>query len=415
MSNADDSAAAVSRRHLLQTVAALALGRFGSVSASGERLQLASNAAPLNFDLIDNRIFVSALVEGQGPWHLVFDTGGSNILDLEVAQALKLPLSDGFEMPGAGAGRLPAWRTRVASVRLGPVTMHDTPFVVLPLAAIRRAIGLPALHGLVGHELLTRFRIGIDFIARTLTLAEPESPPLAGERRAGALVLPIEFAGSLPRIPARLDGREADLVIDSGDRSSLTLFQPYVEQHRLRQAYAARRRSVTGWGVGGPLLADLVRVRELVLAGLVLPGVTTRLPVGPAGVFSSRMAAGSIGGGVLRRLDVVFDHPRLRLTLAPNADLRRDDPADRSGLWLVQHDAGHAVRHVAEPGPGAEAGVVAGDIVLAVDGVPARELPLLALRERWMQPGSAGTRTLLSIRRADGRQVQIGLVLADPF
>jgi hypothetical protein len=412
--------AAPDRRAALQTLAALAASAAaGPLNAAGARFELAGGRpqAALPFELIDNRLFVQVVVDGRGPLHFVFDTGGGNILDLELAQALGLPLEGAFAMPGAGAGTLPAWRTQVASAQVGPLRMREMPFVVLPMATLRRAIGFARVDGLIGHEVLRRFGVRLDFVNRVATLSEPDHTPAPP---ADASALPIEFTGNLPHVAGWIDGRPARIVIDSGDRSSLTLFGPFVDEHRLRQTYPRKFAALTGWGVGGPLHADVTQVKELLLGPVAVRGVTTRMPTGRGGVFASSDVQASIGTGVLKRLDVGFDYSRRRVLLAPNAHHSRPDPVDHSGFWLAQGEGDFfVVEHASADTPAHRAGLRPGDRVLAVDGQAAVPGTLPTLRQHWSERGP-GHRLRLSLATGIGTAGRkpardVVLILGDRF
>ena len=385
--------ALLTRRQALSTLSAWAAATSAPSAVAALSLPPGQRRVTLPFELIDNRLFVQAKVNGRGPLHFIFDTGGGNILDTEVARSLGLPLQDSFTMPGAGDGTLPAWRTRVDEAQVGALQMQQLPFVVLPLQALRRAIGFARLDGLIGHEVLRRFVVQLDFVKNQITLSEPDQQ---ANTPAGTTALPIEFSGNLPLITGHVDGVPARMVIDSGDRSSLTLFTPFVDDHQLRQAHPRRFAALTGFGVGGPLHAEVTRVQELLLGPLPVRGVTTRMPTGRGGVFASRAAHASVGTGVLKRLDVTFDYSQRRVLLAPNAHHRQPDPVDHSGLWLSQGEGVFVVEHVSANSAASAAGLRTGDQVLAVDGQAASQILLPELRQRWAAagPGLAITLTI---------------------
>lgn len=364
-------------------------------------LEGGARSAELPFERVDNRILLAAEAGAQRGLRMVFDTGGANILDLELARRLALPLHGRFEMPGAGEGRLEAWHTQLEELRIGALRLRGMPFVVLPLSAIRRAIGFERLDGLVGHELLQRFVVQVHPAASTLQLLEGAPPP-----PDGATELPIGFTGRLPALQARLGGRPLRLAVDSGDRSSLTLFGPFVDEHGLRDALRPSVRSITGHGVGGPLLADVARVCDLELGPLRLPPLLARLPLDRSGVFASRLADGSLGNAVLLRHDHGYDYARRRIWLRPLPGATRPDGVDRSGLWLVQREApeqGFEVRDVVAGSAAARAGLRVGDRVVEVDGQPAAAVSLPALRERLRDADGAPSLALRLAGEAEPR------------
>ena len=389
-------------------------GPRSSSSAEAGRgiwIERAQTQARIPFELIDNRIFVEARINGAGPFHMVFDTGGSNIVTPEVAQALGLDLRDQFGMPGAGEREEPAWRTHVGEAALGDIRMTNLDFTVLSLEQINRAIGFERADGLVGHELLRRFVVRVDYDRQELLFAEPGHTPahwFAGSE------LPFTYAGNLPAIQARLNGVELNAIIDTGDRSSLTLFGPYVADHGLREAQRPRLRAVTGWGVGGPLPADVTQSASFEIAGHTLRNVTTRMPLTQSGVFASRIADASIGNGVMKRFAVTFDYARQRLYLQPNAEFATPDPFDRSGMWVRTPEGaarGVEISDVAPATPAAEAGLLAGDRIIAVDGVRDDVTPI-QLRDR-LAAAPNGARFRLRVTNTQGER-ETTLVLRAP-
>jgi hypothetical protein len=360
---------------------------------------------PLPFTLIDNRIFVPVTINGLGPYQFVFDTGGSNIVDPEVARTLGLSLKEDGEAWGAGAGRQQAWTTQVDIARVGGVEMKATAFRAVSLEAIRRAIGFRRLDGIVGQELFERFVIDIDYERSQLSFHDPKS--FAAAKELGP-PLRLSFLGGIPMLDAEVDGLRGPFVLDTGDRSSLTLFVPFVERHGLRQRYSNQVHAVTGWGVGGPIPADVTRVGKLTLAGYTLPGIVTRMPVLKSGAFAMSDAAGSIGTGVFKRFRTVFDYSRKQMFLKPNGAFGDADPHDRSGLWLSLADGGFKVMSVVAGSPAQDAGIKVDDVVTAVDGAPASSIFLVDLRHR-LKTDKPGTVVRLGLK--DGRVA--ALVLRD--
>lgn len=364
----------------------------------------AAGSVEVPFQLIDNRIFVEVTINGRGPYQFGFDTGGENILDVQTARDLGLGLRGEGSQIGAGAAAQRSWRTDVALADVGGVRIHDHEYLVLDLQAIRDAIGFRRLDGLVGRELFQRFVVDIDFEASALTFIEPAG---WNPGKAGGRAVPLSFVGGgIPAIYATIDGVRGVLAIDTGDRSSLTLFAPFVERHGLRTKYPRKISAFTGWGVGGPIPADVVRGNRLSFGGFDIAQVVTRMPTLKSGVFASTISSGSIGNGVLKRFRATFDYRGKRLYLAPNASFAAADPHDRSGLWLSKRALGFEVMSVVAGGPAADAGIEVGDIVTAIDGRGVADLFLVDVRERLKQDPAG---TVVTIRLARGRDVRLTL------
>ncbi len=140
------------------------------------------------------------------------------------------------------------------------------------------------------------------------------------------------------------------------------------------------------------------------------------MPTGRGGVFASQLAQGSVGTGVLKRLDVTFNYGRRRLLVAPLPAMSRTDPVDHSGLWLSLEDRAWRVDHVSAGSAASMAGLRAGQRVLAVDGRPVAHLKLPGIRQRWAEHGP-GLQTALTVAEPDDRSAprELQLVLCDRF
>lgn len=392
--------------------ALIALGLLPGLAPAAPRITLPPGAPSVDipFRLVDHRPFVEVTIEGRGPYRFVFDTGGSNVLDLAVAESLGLALREPFDLPGAGDGTAPAWRTTVGRLDVGGIAIDDHEFLVFSLEPIRRAIDFERLDGLIGRELLERFVVGLDFEAGRLRVAPDQA---AFDVPASARRVVIDFPlGGVPAVEGALGGRPARFAIDTGDRSALTLFVPFVEEHRLRTRLGPATHLVTGWGVGGPIPADVVRAPRVGFGGFVARDIETRLPRVRSGAFASGAVSGSVGTRFLQRFGVIFDYRARELVLWPNRRFAAPDRTDRSGSFLVRDEAGIRVASVATGSPAERSGLREGDRLVEADGVAADGLSLIELRERWAQPGAGQTRLVVERAGAGRRAIVLRLAPA---
>ena len=113
------------------------------------------------------------------------------------------------------------------------------------------------------------------------------------------------------------------------------------------------------------------------------------------GALASSEYEGLIGGEVLRRFKVVFDYARGRLILEPNAHYAEPVEYDMSGIRLRGIGLGSRgddfrtfrVYQVLEDSPAAEAGLHEGDVLFAIDGVPAARFTLDEISQMLKVPG----------------------------
>jgi len=353
-------------------------------------------AVDVPVEIANGHLFVQAKIDGKGPFRLLLDIGGVNVMVPELAQTLGL--ASGGRLPGIGAGEAKGdvELAKVGSIEIGGITLTDQVFAVIPLRPYARRVEGMALDGLVGYEIFSRFPAKIDYENGRITFYEPSAFRYAGTETP----VPFRFDGHVPQIDATLDGIPGVFDLDTGARTSLTLAGPFWKAHKLDTKYGAKLEVIAGAGLGGAARALLGRAGSLKLGGAEIKEPVTMLSTATAGMFAEEGYAGNIGFGVLRRFNLVLDYPHDQLFLEPNAALETPDVYDRAGLWIERADKGFELVEVVAGGPGAQAGLKKGDVIVAVDGLPAADVKLPDLRDRLR--AAPGTR--LRLKLADGRE-----------
>lgn len=363
------------------------------------------DATTVPFQLVNNHIYVEVKLNGQGPFRLLCDTGGANVVSPTLAARLGLRSEGGLQGRGVGEKSEDFSLTKVETVTLGDVTLRDQLFVVFPLEPLGNVEGIP-VHGLVGYEVFKRFAVEVDYEAGRLTLTSPPSFRYAGK----GVAVPFRFNGHVPQVDGKIDGIPGKFDIDTGSRASVDLLGPFAEQHGLARRYRAGSPRVTGWGVGGPARGQVVRARRLELGAVVIREPVAMISTQKAGAFVDPYVAGNVGGGVLRRFKVTFDYAGRVMYLEPNAHARERDVFDRGGLWANLGGQGYEVVDVPEGGPAARAGLRAGDRIVGVNGAPASAMPLAEFRA--LLRSRPGTRVKLTVE-SGGQRRDVVLVLRE--
>lgn len=118
-------------------------------------------------------LLVAVRINGQGPYEFILDTGATvTCVDERLASSLSLPDVRGVIGTAAGVGGQGGVRlVSVDSLSIGGVRAHELQACVVDLEHLG-GLGLE-LDGLIGLNVLSRFRVTIDFQRNIVTLAEP--------------------------------------------------------------------------------------------------------------------------------------------------------------------------------------------------------------------------------------------------
>jgi hypothetical protein len=113
-------------------------------------------------------LVVPVFFSGQGPYDFALDTGAArSVVDSRVASRLRLPTTGTEQAVTGVSGTSEAVRVRVTSWRVDTVSLPDATILSLRLPAG----GSPELSGLLGSDMLSRFRtVTIDYQTGTVML-----------------------------------------------------------------------------------------------------------------------------------------------------------------------------------------------------------------------------------------------------
>jgi len=346
----------------------------------------------VDFEVFSGHAFVRVMLDGRGPFRMLFDAGGTNVVAAETAALL------------VGSGN-PVPRTlSVAATNLNGVELGGQRYVVADIDAfLRRVEGLDDVAGIVGLEWFVRMPIKVDYARSRLTLYDPAQFRSAG---AGTRV-PVAVRGRLPQLRGSIDGTDGNFEIDMGSRGSLTLAPAFAAKHDLATRLSAKSEAITGAGMAGPMRSLLARGKMLKLGAVEVPHPVIAIPREAKGAFAQSDVAGNVGFGVLRQFAITYDLPNDALYFERYLNFGTPDITDRGGIWLERGAGGFAVVDVVAAGPAAQAGLKAGDVIVEVNGRAWSDVSLPALREALRGPSGSRVR----LKTGDGTEAT--LVLRD--
>ena len=313
--------------------------------------------------LVANTLIVSASLNRQPDSELLFDTGAENSITPETARKLGLDVEWGFRAVGFGSKTLNVGRTKIASVQIGGVTLFNQTFYVVPLPyALTRGLEVHVI-GVLGYQVLRNLPITINYQNEFLTLHNAQSFHYSGN----GVAVPFCLSDREPVVQGSIDGISGTFRIDTGSAAPLSLFAPYVAGQNLVQRFSAHLQGAAGEGLGGTETAFFARVHTLSLGGVEIHQLSTELLQDTKGIGAQTDEAGDVGTEVLKRFNVTFDYPHRVIYFEKNAHYNEPDVFDRSGLALRIRRRGLMVMSVLSGSPAEQAGISAGDLIIAVD------------------------------------------------
>lgn len=344
-------------------------------------------SVPIRCELNQVRLPIS--VAGSPPFNVLLDTGmpsrGLVLYESDRVDALGLALVDGPGIFGAGGTGAMA-RTRVAkdvTLFIGGQLLTGVLVIVTPSPP-----GFGSTEdGAIGAELFRRCAVRIDVDDKKLDLLDFASvaPPPHG------IEVPIHFRWGAPFVNARVGVGEgellpAELLIDLGAGHALFLLSDREER------FGPPSRSIErglGSGFSGSIEGHVGRVRCLQLETVVLRDLVGVFPQShQLKIGGLDLADGLIGGEVLSRFRVTFDYAGQRMILVPGRTFSDPFEHEMCGLNLDLAADRCVVQEVVVPSPASDAGILTGDVLLAVDGRSIRELGPDALRRALRAEGA---------------------------
>ncbi len=327
------------------------------------------------FQLLNNHIYAEVKINGRGPYQMIFDTGGHDILTPGTAKALSVNAEGHAVGSGAGEGTVDVGFARHVTFQIGDLLMKDQTVTILPITTVG-AEGLDE-QGMMGFELFRRFVTRIDYGAKTLTFIEPAKFDPSG---AGVAV-PFMFYDHLPQVAGTFEGAPGVFDIDTGSRAEFTVTKPFADANHLRESHPKGVVAVDGWGVGGPAVSYVTHGKELTLGPVKVGDFVAAFSVQDKGAFADPNYQGNVGTRLLKRFVATFDYGHqimyLKALPAPVADI---GTFDRAGAWINKSAKGFEVVDVTAGGPAAAAGLAVGDQITAIDGRPATTIQLSDVR-----------------------------------
>jgi hypothetical protein len=358
-----------------------------AVSAQGLGFALADGRTKVQIpiEIRNNLIVVPVVLNGALPLKFILDTGVRTAILTQktFTDILNLSYSRKYTISGPGGVKLvDAYVTNNVSLELPGVMGRGHALLVLEedYLELRNYLGTD-VHGILGYELFSRFIVQIDYDRKILTLMLPQR--FKPSRKYHSVPIRIEDTKPYVTTPVVLaDGTRltAKLLVDSGASHGLML-EPSSDPRIVVPDSTVS--STIGRGLGGDITGKVGRIKTLELGRYQIHDAIANFP-DPNSYFDSLKVGstsrnGAIGGEVLSRFTVVFNFPQEQIHLKKNSSFKKKFHYNLSGIIVKAKGSRLNVFEVMEvrrKSVSDKAGVLAGDIIVSVNGIPTSILDL---------------------------------------
>jgi Aspartyl protease/PDZ domain len=357
-----------------------------------------SPVALVRFQLARDHIFVEVIVDHSRPLSMILDSGEPfSAIDDQVASELRFTSERTAPYQGIGNdAHSQAKITERHELDLGGVALKDISLWIMPTREFARPTGR-VVDGVLGADLFERYVVEINYEAREIRLYEPEDYAVPHATH----VVPLAFVTGwkVPLLQTKitaLDGEIANtsLVFDTGSGPNY-LSRCLSDANPTMISSGKTLAGPKGFGSNGLSTYLVGRVKEIQIGDLRVTEPVVFFSLDTNGLAAQADYSGSIGGEILEDFTVVVDYKRRTIAFEPNGKFGVRTEYNMSGMHLLSDVSDlhrFEVDFVAPDSVAAGKGVLVGDVVVSVNGKPAKALTLDEIGQLLARPGKIKVR-----------------------
>lgn len=313
-----------------------------------------------------NRLpMIEAMVNGQGPYRFVVDTGAAGVvLKEKLAKKLELPTPPGMaegmriKVRAPGSAGLPASLFYIDSLTVGKVKIGGIWTIAMELP-----FG-DGMDGVIGMDVFNDCLLTYDYPNDRMSFTRGELPSV-NDRDVLSYSNP-RMPNTHPEIELKIDGEPIRFMIDTGLRGWFAMSEKAIEGWQVIQGPASGEM---GMSAAGLIPSEVSRIDNTISAG----DFSVRKPI--VRTISGNLAANVVGTFFLENFKVTFDAKNKRIGLAGPAEKSVTPKSLRSlGFGLKNEGDQMLVWYVHPESHASKIGIQADDLILTINGQPAREI-----------------------------------------
>ena len=388
----------------------------GAQNPLGFSLLKKNNEVELSFQNESNLIVVPIILNGNGPYNFILDTGSESgiifdkwvIADHNMVNARTIPIyaSDGVKITDLLVAN-------DLSVQLKGVSGKQQSMLVFQEESpidIKNTLGVEAM-GVLGSEIFNRFVVKVDYQKQTIRLYEPEK----FTKPRGFKKVPIEVRDLRPFVKVTLKQKgqkpvDVNLLIDTGASSALFLDEENNPEIVLPENNI---KHIVGSGLTGEIKGRVGRVNKVrigkrfkfrkVVASYPENWNIRKQIDGTNGNF---VRYGTIGSDMLSKFIVIYDYMHNCMYIKKADGYKDAFRFNTLGLRItaIGEDLDqYFINEIIPNSPAEKNGLLKGDEIIALDGKPVFFYKFSEINNILRE--SPGKRTVIIIRR-DGQLIK---------
>nr|WP_294791585.1 PDZ domain-containing protein [uncultured Mucilaginibacter sp.] len=330
------------------------------------------------FKIVRSMVVVQLKINTKGPYNFILDTGVGLMLITDPLLIDSLNIVNKRTIKIVGLGERDNYEAIIApmvNVNIaGQLVSQNVSAAILKddFFGLSNYAGMP-IHGLLGADFFRKLAVKISFIDSTLVVTRPGDMRIF--RKAEKIPLTIEEGKPYMNAQVALangTGKINKLLIDLGAGHSLSL----EKIDSLPQKFI---RANLGVGLNGLIDGHLGRVGGITIGKYGIKNVITSFPTEDPSFKTSVPRDGSVGIGLLKRFEIIFDYQSKVMYLKANPSFKESFEYDMSGMSY--HAGGKDFDHlivekVDEGSAAADVGVQPQDEIISINFKPVNKMSL---------------------------------------
>ena len=285
------------------------------------------------FKLVNNHIYIKGLLNDTMQVSILLDCGAGTMVSEQLAKKGKIRTHSPGQTDGVGNSLVPYQMTDSINFNLGATRYAEKMIPVLSFTEIERcganikvnkegkikfseaqSNNVQAIDAVLGDKFFRRFVVKIDYQEQVLTLYEPSTFQYAGKGER----IPLQYSDNHIYVHASITKPgslqvSGYFMVDCGSMTGVILNVPFIKQHSLTPS--AKATEISLCGIGGNSKSVMGTLAGLRIGEHGIKKPVTLFSQASGGVLTRPDIAGSIGNGILRKFDVIFDYSRKEMIL----------------------------------------------------------------------------------------------------